>query len=116
MDAQEEDLDHGTRPPIHGQISIEHLSFRYDDGNQDVLRDVSFDVHPHETVAIMGPTGSGKSSLMHLLTALYPYEHGSIKLDGHELREMQNVTCVRKLVLCFRNRSYIQKQSMTTLV
>lgn len=80
-----EDLDTGIRPEITGDIAFNNVSFQYDDGTEPVLRDVSFDVEKGKTVAIMGPTGSGKSSLVHLLTRLYDPTSGSIVVDGHDL-------------------------------
>lgn len=80
-----EDLDTGIRPEITGDIAFDNVSFQYDDGTEPVLRDVSFDVEKGKTVAIMGPTGSGKSSLVHLLTRLYDPTSGSIVVDGHDL-------------------------------
>jgi ATP-binding cassette subfamily B protein len=84
-----EDMDTGTLPDVKGDIVFDNVHFKYDDGETDVLRGVSFNVKQGETVAILGPTGSGKSSLMHLLTRLYDYNSGSILLNGHELKEIQ---------------------------
>jgi ATP-binding cassette subfamily B protein len=75
-------------PRLAGAISFRDLSFSYD-GQRPVLQGVSFDVAAGQTVAILGPSGSGKSTLMHLLMRLYPYQHGSITLDGVELRELE---------------------------
>ena len=84
-----EDLTTGLTPAIKGDIVFENVSFKYDDGTLPVLNDVSFHIKPGETVAIMGPTGSGKSSLVHLLPRLYDYTSGSIKIDSVELKEIQ---------------------------
>ncbi|MEA5017275.1 MAG: ABC transporter ATP-binding protein [Erysipelotrichaceae bacterium] len=84
-----EDIENGITPDIAGNISFEHVTFRYEDGKDDVLKDVSFTIKAGQTVAIMGPTGSGKSSLVHLLTRLYDYQNGSIKIDDHELKDIQ---------------------------
>ncbi len=84
-----EDIENGITPDIAGNINFDHVTFRYDDGKDDVLKDVSFSIKAGQTVAIMGPTGSGKSSLVHLLTRLYDYQNGSIKIDDHELKEIQ---------------------------
>lgn len=72
-------------PVIKGSISFEHVYFEYEE-NKPVLEDITFTVKPGETVAIIGPTGSGKSSLIHLLARLYEYTKGSIKIDGIELK------------------------------
>ena len=76
------------KPKIKGEISFEHVSFEYEKDNE-ILRDISFTVKKGETVAIVGPTGSGKSSLVHLLLRLYDYNSGSIKVDGIELKDIE---------------------------
>jgi ATP-binding cassette subfamily B protein len=84
-----EPIDEGDTPAISGDIVFDHVHFKYDDGDQEVLKDVSFTVKQGETVALLGPTGSGKSSLVHLLTRLYDYQKGSITINGTELRTIQ---------------------------
>lgn len=83
-----EDLEHGLRPEINGDICFSHVSFRYEDGVDHTLQDVSFTIHDGERIAIMGPTGSGKSSLVHLLSGIYDYDEGSITINGVELRDI----------------------------
>lgn len=92
-----EDLDSGEVFDIKGNIEFEHVGFQYDDGNLPVLNDISFEIVPGETLAIMGPTGSGKSTLVHLLTRLNDYTDGSIKIDGVELKNIQK-KCLRKSI------------------
>jgi ATP-binding cassette subfamily B protein len=89
FDEPMEDIESGDIVDIKGDIVFDHVRFQYDDGNQPVLEDVSFTIKEGETLAILGPTGSGKSSLVHLLTRLYEYNSGSIKLNGHELNTIQ---------------------------
>lgn len=84
-----EDLVTGETPEIQGEIEFKSVSFRYDDATKDVLSNLSFNVKKGETLAIIGPTGSGKSSLVHLLSRLYDYTEGSILLDGVELNKIQ---------------------------
>ncbi len=88
LEEEIEDVISGKTPEIKGNIEFKHVYFKYDDGNKDVLKDISFSVSQGETVAILGPTGSGKSSLVHLLTRLYDYK-GSILVDNVELNEIQ---------------------------
>ncbi|NLM42742.1 MAG: ABC transporter ATP-binding protein [Clostridiales bacterium] len=83
----DKDDKQGLKPEILGNIEFNHVYFSYEDSKQ-VLRDITFSVKKGQTVAILGPTGSGKSSLMHLLHRLYDYDSGSIKLDGVELRDI----------------------------
>lgn len=71
---------------LKGSVRFEHVTFAYEDG-KPVLHDISFDVPAGQTVALLGSTGSGKTTLMALLTRFYDYTEGSIQLDGVELRE-----------------------------
>ena len=73
---------------IKGEIIFENVCFEYEEGNE-ILKDLTFKVARGETVAIVGPTGSGKSSLVHLLLRLYDYNSGSIKIDGIELKDIE---------------------------
>jgi ATP-binding cassette subfamily B protein len=84
-----EDVETGLTPEIKGNIVFDEVSFHYEDGYNDVLMDLTFEINQGQTVAIMGPTGSGKSSLVHLMTKLYDY-NGHIYLDGVELKEIQS--------------------------
>ena len=90
MEEKEEDTESGVCPPIRGGISFEDVSFAYSDqADRNVLSDVSFSIKPGETVAIMGKTGSGKSTLSLLLTRLYDVSKGKIKIDGTPIEEIQ---------------------------
>jgi len=85
---RENDLgDHVDAGSIAGAIEVENLSFAYD-GGENVLTDITFAVRPGEALALLGPPGCGKSTLIQLLLRLYDYEHGSIRIDGTELREL----------------------------
>ncbi|MDA0979196.1 MAG: ABC transporter ATP-binding protein [Proteobacteria bacterium] len=84
---------------LSGQIRFNHVSFSYD--KTPILKDISFEVNPGETLALLGPPGSGKSTIAQLLLRLYDYEPGdggrnSIRLGGHEL--------------CDLNRKYVRSQ------
>jgi ATP-binding cassette subfamily B protein len=70
-----------------GQIEFEEVTFAFD-GGEPVLRNVSFEIRPGQTLAILGPQGSGKSTIVHLLLRLYDYTDGSIRIDGRELTEL----------------------------
>ena len=83
----EEDKEFERTPEIEGNISFSHVSFAYD-AHQKVLNDISFEVRKGQTLGILGSTGSGKSTLVHLLQRLYDYE-GSIKVDGYELKTIK---------------------------
>ena len=75
---------------IKGNIVFSHVNFEYVEGSP-ILRDVSFEVPAGKTMAIVGSTGSGKSTIINLLTRFYDYEEGSITLDGVELNTIQKV-------------------------
>ncbi len=73
-------------PPIEGRVAFDHVSFRYAGSTQDTLTDVSFAVEPGRTVAIMGPTGAGKSSIINLIPRFYDASQGQVLVDGHDVR------------------------------
>ncbi len=75
-------------PAIAGDIAFAGVSFRYPGAERDVLTDVSFTVAAGETVAIVGMTGSGKSSLVHLLPRFYDVTAGQVRIDGHDVRDV----------------------------
>lgn len=78
------------KPKIKGNISFENVYFGYKK-DRPVLKNITFSIKAGETVAIIGPTGSGKSSLVHLLARLYDYDKGSIKIDGIELKDIDRL-------------------------
>lgn len=77
-----------VKPPLGRDIVFEGVTFGYD-GGEPVLKDLSFTVKAGETVAVLGATGSGKSSLVHLLQRLYDYQGGSVKIGGVELNTIE---------------------------
>jgi ATP-binding cassette subfamily B protein len=76
-------------PPIRGDIVFDHVCFRYETTPADrwILNDVSFQARPGETIALVGATGSGKTSIISLLARFYEPQQGRITIDGIELRE-----------------------------
>ncbi len=74
-------------PPIEGAIAFEHVSFEYLPG-RPVLTDVDLAVAPGETVAFVGPTGAGKSTMAKLVTRFYDPTDGRVAIDGHDLRDV----------------------------
>ena len=71
-------------PPFRGHVNFEHVSFSYD-GSRRVLNDVSFDAYPGDSIAIVGPTGAGKTTIVNLLSRFYNIEEGTVTIDGHDI-------------------------------
>jgi ATP-binding cassette subfamily B protein len=74
--------------PVLGQIAFENVTFTYDDTNITALKNVSFTVNKGETLAILGRTGSGKSTILSLISRLYDVEEGRITVDGEEIEDV----------------------------
>src|SRR6056297_333703 len=86
-------------PAVEGRVEYDDVTFSYDaeDHQPPVLRGVSFDVSPGDTVGIVGPTGSGKSTLVKLLVRLYDPESGAVRIDGHDVRDV-SIAALRRAV------------------
>lgn len=89
--------DPTNTPDMIGDIVFDNVSFKFDDTDQHLLNNLSFTINSGETVAIIGKTGSGKSTIAKMLTRLYDYQSGSITINGHELKDI-NKHYVRKNV------------------
>ncbi|HEX6948393.1 MAG TPA: ABC transporter transmembrane domain-containing protein [Nitrospira sp.] len=85
-------------PPVSGAITVEHINFFYD-SRQPVLTDVSFEAKPGEMVAIVGPTGAGKTTVMNLLHRFYDPTEGRITVDGMDLRQVTLDSWYRQIAL-----------------
>jgi len=84
-----EDLPHARDIRIEkGQLELENVTFGYAK-ERPVLNDVSFTVQPGEKIAILGATGSGKSSLIYLIPRFYDVQNGSVRIDGRDIREFK---------------------------
>jgi ATP-binding cassette subfamily B protein len=75
-------------PPVKGQITFDKVSFRYVGSTTPVLTDVSFVAEPGQTIALLGATGSGKTSIINLIPRFYDPTSGSVKIDGHDIRDV----------------------------
>lgn len=103
MDEPVED-DKGTQPLVRakGNVAFKNVHFAYDDANP-VLKDITFDIKPSEVVALVGRSGSGKSSLVSLLSRFYTNYQGTISVDGVDIREYHLKDLRRQLALVSQN-------------
>lgn len=74
-------------PEISGEVDFERVSFAYEDG-VDILRDVSFKIKPGETIALVGPTGAGKSTIINLIARFYDTTKGTVRIDGYDVKNV----------------------------
>ncbi len=75
-------------PPVKGNVKFENVTFRYFSGGEPVLNKVSFEAVPGETIALLGATGSGKTTIINLLPRFYDPTEGRITIDGYDLRDV----------------------------
>jgi len=73
---------------LHGDIAFEHVTFGYEEDKTAVLNDLSLQIHAGETVAFVGPSGAGKTTISSLIPRFYDVQGGSIKIDGMDIRDM----------------------------
>jgi ATP-binding cassette, subfamily B, bacterial MsbA len=104
VDEKPED-DHGTVEiaRARGAIGLDHVSLSYAGGARPALDDISLDIEPGETVALVGPSGSGKSSLIHLLPRFYHPSSGRVTVDGHDLEALELASLRRQISLVSQN-------------
>ncbi|WP_371117279.1 ABC transporter ATP-binding protein [Paenibacillus sp. cl123] len=91
IDEEGEDVSERRIDRYRGHVAFEHVGFSYKEG-EPVLRDISFEARPGQTVALVGHTGSGKSSILNLLFRFYDPEQGRITIDGTDIRELPRQT------------------------
>ena len=83
-------------PPIKGEIEFRNVTFEYKPG-KPVLRNVSFHIKPKETVALVGPTGAGKSTIIKLICRFYEPKSGQILIDGYDIRKVKMKSLRRQI-------------------
>ncbi|MBO5284087.1 MAG: ABC transporter ATP-binding protein [Lachnospiraceae bacterium] len=84
--------DAGELPEITGEIAFQNVSFTYDEGTENetrVLDHVSFTARPGETIALVGPTGAGKTTIVNLISRFYDIQEGTITIDGYDLKKVK---------------------------
>lgn len=115
MDSTVEILDEdGAKPLEHvdGSIVLEHVSFEYPDDHNQVLSDINLKIHPGEKVALVGPSGGGKTTLCNLIPRFYETTAGRILIDGLELKQISlaslrcNIGVVQQDVYLFSGTVY----------
>ncbi|MFN5430845.1 MAG: ABC transporter ATP-binding protein, partial [Cyclobacteriaceae bacterium] len=93
LDDQTDIMPNGTVTPsdIKGQVKFDHVWFAYNEADY-VLKDISLDIKPGETIALVGATGAGKSSIINLLNRFYEINRGSIQVDGMDIKELDTAS------------------------
>jgi len=87
--ALQERADPIPLPAMRGEVVFEDVSFRYAGAKRDALNDLTFTARPGETIALLGPTGAGKSTIINLLPRFYDTTSGRILIDGHDIRDLK---------------------------
>ena len=73
---------------IDGRVAFDNVTFRYFEHGENVLKDISFIAEPGQTIALLGSTGSGKSTIINLIPRFYDVSDGAVKVDGHDVRDV----------------------------
>lgn len=87
LEEKGEPVEEERMPRLKGNVKFDNVSFSYN-GKDEVLKNISFEAKQGETVALVGHTGSGKSSIMNVLFQFYEFEKGKLTIDGHDVKEM----------------------------
>ncbi len=81
--------ENGNSVPVKGSIEIDDVSFAYEGSEMDVIKDVNLTIQPGETVAIVGPSGGGKTTLCQLIPRFYDVDAGSVRIDGIDVKDVK---------------------------
>lgn len=108
MNAPKEPAGGGVRQGVGGEITLEHVTFKYRPNLPAVLNDVSLQVNPGETIGIVGRSGSGKSTLVRLIQAIARPQSGMIKIDGIDIREIDKAHLRRNVGIVLQENYFFQ--------
>ena len=103
---EQESSNAQTLKDVQGHIEFDHVSFTYEEG-KEVLHDINLNIEPGKTVALVGPSGGGKTTICHLIPHFYPLDEGEIRIDGQSIKEItfeslrKNIGIVQQDVFLF---------------
>jgi ABC-type multidrug transport system fused ATPase/permease subunit len=86
-------------PVVHGRVELDHVSFQYRPELPEVLHDISLTIEPGQTIALVGPTGAGKTSIGNLIARFYDVTSGSVMIDGIDVRDVTQVSLHQQIGL-----------------
>lgn len=95
--------------PTHGQVEFRNVSFAYPGSEQVVLKNINLTIRPGETVAVMGATGCGKTSLVNLIPRFYDVREGAILVDGVDVREYDQKVLREKIAIALQKKRAVQR-------
>ena len=101
----------GAITRLSGEIVFDHVTFRYNEGSDAILDDVSLTIPEGSTLAIIGYTGSGKSSLVQLIPRLYDVTGGALRIDGHDVRAIP-LAVLRRSIACVTQETFLFSDSI----
>lgn len=106
LDLPEDGQRQGEEATLLGGITLEHVTFSFQDGSEPALQDVSMEIRPGQRVAIIGSTGSGKSTLVQLLLGFRQAQAGKITFDGIDSQRLSGA-CIRRQISCVLQKTAI---------
>ena len=106
LDLPDDEQEQGACVTMQGGVTLEHLTFSFEPGSEPAVQDVSMEIYPGKRVAIIGSTGSGKSTLVQLLLGFRQTREGRILFDGHDSRELAG-SSIRRQISCVLQKTAI---------